>query len=270
MFGLTKPLISGLINFGIAFQTAGQVTDLKEAVCKYLRSPGKLHIYRREPPAHHVSRTRQLLDILIDPQSETGKKQRLVLAKYFNGDISRTDYVEHYCPDGCCVSVDSCLDTFCTLVVDFLFLGTPGIFPRHRWTGLEQPLSWVALAMSFHGLLSQAFAPGSAGQAALADAAGYDHAEVENPVVAPGPAVAVDIYMQAKQARVDARTFAHESPVSSLLVLALVLQPMVVLIRSILHLAGAEFDFEQLVKGSRQEICSTVPLCRSRNRFIRN
>jgi hypothetical protein len=71
---------------------------------------------------------------------------------------SSQDIVEHYCPEGCCVGVET-VDVFCDVLVDALISGSCPLFARNRWTDSSPALSWAGLLASIHGILQSLVPP---------------------------------------------------------------------------------------------------------------
>ena len=77
--------------------------------------------------------------------------QRCVINKFFNGDLQNHDNVEYYSVKP--ISKEKVLQLYRSLVIPLILPSVCPIFPRARWIGGEQSISWCGLLASLHGLL---------------------------------------------------------------------------------------------------------------------
>ena len=152
----------------------------------------------------------------------------------------------------------------------------PPLFPRHRWTGSDQAMDWIAGLESCHGLFRPVFARfavlcGQGGeasnavhanvvrQASTVIRAGEDQAE-EGAVTDSGVGLArpdsadrdlnsaTELAAKIAQDRKLALDWLESKPHAALLILRTSMQPLIDLMSSQLHVASADFEIQQQSK----------------------
>ena len=79
-----------------------------------------------------------------------------VVRKLANDDIRRTEVFAHNCGGGCCRSKKDFLmklKWFVAIVAGKMLI----IFPRSRWTKMDEAIDWVGLLRNIHGLLRSVY-----------------------------------------------------------------------------------------------------------------
>ena len=91
-----------------------------------------------------------------DRQQRRNRLKYWVVRKLANGDIRRTEVFAHNCGDGCCRSKKDFLRRlkwFVAIVAGKMLI----IFPRSRWTKMDEAIDWVGLLQNIHGLLRSVY-----------------------------------------------------------------------------------------------------------------
>ena len=155
-FALVSEEISGVISFGLTMRAGGALQKLRK--CLVLLFARRLRIFRGAFPPGPASCEAQLmesvLNLYLSPATHgpLGIRRQLILRRMINGDITQ-EQVQHYCPPGCCASVEETRSLFSNEVVDALLPHIAPVFPRHRWVGSNFALDYIGLLASVHRLL---------------------------------------------------------------------------------------------------------------------
>lgn len=149
--------ITGVISIALALQAPGSMRGFRRVLRRQLAakvvrlsgSPGALADQHRVAVLDmycpvHQGRPRQAM-------------QRFMVEALANGDYSNELEVHHYCR-GCCANEAETKVRFVTVFTNMLCRQSPKVFPRARWTGVDECLQALGLMASMHGLLRSVFA----------------------------------------------------------------------------------------------------------------
>lgn len=160
-YGVSKQLISGMVNFALSMRPCGATEALREAVrlffrCRLRRYQGAL---APQPDSEAALHREAVIQLYLGPdEGNAGVSRACVLRALLNGDWRREECVEHYC-NTCCADEAQTLERLCTLAVDALIPGMCPLFPRSRWTRANNATNYIGLLSNAHGLLHQVVPP---------------------------------------------------------------------------------------------------------------
>ena len=146
--------IPGLINVALSLSSGNHMRLFRDS----LRQVIKRRLKRIEvaPLIRHQRRQGILLDVCIPPTSPNKVLRRSIISSLANGDWQPHDILEHRC-SGCCKSQKDCERKFCGAFVSSVCSTAPPLFPRHRWTGCREALSWILLLESINRLFTETY-----------------------------------------------------------------------------------------------------------------
>jgi hypothetical protein len=153
-----EAFISGQVKLALSLRGPGHFTKFKELLWTWLLAH---YVYNFEAnptgPGVPADTHRDNIYATYFP-TVRGKHQRRNRLKFWivyrlpNGDIRRRNRFEHWCKDGCCKSLKDFLRKlkwFVAVVAGKLCL----IFPRSRWTRMDEAVDWVGVMSEIHGIL---------------------------------------------------------------------------------------------------------------------
>ena len=154
--------ISRLIHFAKSLQMANTMREFREAL--RLAISARLRWRRLRPRTGDMKRNAFIARLCIHGERRTDMIRIAVIVRLFNGCWERVDVVEHNWPGpGCCRDREHCIDKMVGIGVACIAGCGPTTFPRHRWTGFKESVSWPLLLESIHGLLSLVYRLWAAG-----------------------------------------------------------------------------------------------------------
>ncbi len=94
---------------------------------------------RTDPNVRSQQYRRAALDLwfqLPEQLSVEAGRRRLIVEHYLNGDWSKKDFIEHYCPATCCATAHIARNMMVKLLPKALLPYTSTQLAQHRWTRL--------------------------------------------------------------------------------------------------------------------------------------
>ena len=159
--------VSGMLAFGLGYGEPGSVSLFQQILGRIFSR--ELTVYHETPPTQNpesksAKYQQELFQAFLplegidDARARLNRKRRYVLRYLVNGDMTRDDEIQHYCPFGCCVHIDATCKTFAVFCSWALCPRQVPVFPRSRWTQYESTVDYCGLLAGTHGLLGKLLA----------------------------------------------------------------------------------------------------------------
>ena len=173
-FSLADGRITGVIRFGMSLNVGTAMKTFREALREILLK--RATIIRERPSREAVAYRKAVLDLHVSSGPHWRVRQA-ILVRCLGGDWRRRDVVEILLLPGQNVALEELVAVLADEVVFALLPKEPLVYPRHRWTGADEALSYVDLLMAVHGVAEPTFEHWCAtakfsGQAGARDGAG--------------------------------------------------------------------------------------------------
>lgn len=153
-FALVDGLTSGQIHFALSLRFCTNFSVFSEFLKEVVRR--RIRIRRGTPPADAVAFRTQLLRLCL-ARGPKLLQRHVALACLPNGDWRLRDVVEVHLPE----AVDVTKERIADLVADAVQVVLAGrqikLYPRHRWTGIDDALDQMCLLEGIHGLASAVY-----------------------------------------------------------------------------------------------------------------
>ena len=159
---LFSNFVSGQIKCALSLRGPGNYSKFKQFLWTYLLP---CHQYIVEDPAigpgPAADRHRTAVFGVVFPKvrGRNQRRKRLhlwVVRRLTNGDIRKGKCFQHFCRDKCCKDHKDFLRKlrwFVAIVAGKMCR----IFPRSRWTGMDESMDWIGLLSSIHNLLTEVY-----------------------------------------------------------------------------------------------------------------
>lgn len=144
--------VTGMVNLALSLGTAASMRSFRRVLRDIVVQQLRLRPALPEPAAE---RHRQaLLDLFCPVQLGRGSSviKRRMIEALANGDWSREGCIEHVCR-GCCTGASDTQNKMASILCNMLARSACPIFPRSRWTRVDQTLCWLGMLWSVHRLL---------------------------------------------------------------------------------------------------------------------
>lgn len=161
-FDIQEDSVSGLVNIGLALESAGSTESLRQALQQIFLDELEI-VYDSVPKGdvlrHRVAVYDAFLQIPItDDRSKhfswKVRKRRFILSYFANSDLSG-DAITHFCEFSCCSSPQETMRRFQTDVVWALIPHKMPVLSRKSWTGAKEATAWAGLLACHWGLLTK-------------------------------------------------------------------------------------------------------------------
>lgn len=164
--------VSGVLNVGLSLRIPGAAGRFRRALRKFICEPDRLVILRGEPTHEVITWRTAINDLFTRQGTKRSRLRAAVIGRLCNGDIRRSDRLEHFCSENCCPGgLQQTKDKFCRYLVPALTKRLPMIFPRRKWIGSDESLDDCGWLMACHGLLPTLFEESTSPATAAAPAA---------------------------------------------------------------------------------------------------
>ncbi|CAE7321147.1 unnamed protein product, partial [Symbiodinium necroappetens] len=272
--------VSGAINTALALSDLGSVKVLRDILTAIMFE--ELEIHNEAPPPCEYRDQAFALFLPVDggvPLSvqKINRGRRFILKAFLNGQIDRTDRLDHYCPWGCCRDAADTLSLAALYCTWALVPFACPVLCRKSWLNQMPNLHFLGVLESHHGLRvrmlrrllggptkepTRRLAPAANDwdqelQAALGAAAGAEDQEGAAAAAAEPEAVAGEQSeasawaLENARRRNSAKAYAESKPYDRLVVFCRVLAPMHQLMARFLTLSGKNWMKKQKVLAAQ-------------------
>jgi hypothetical protein len=160
-FDLVNPVISGLLQTGLAMRSGGALDALRRSADLYLqaRMVVRWGLYPPGPNSPQTQQREAILQLFLGPhRGVSGANQGFVLRKFLNGDWSTPSVVPHYCQPGCCpegTDREEHKQEIREHVVDALLPFSMPTLSRSRWVGAPEAVDFGGLLYSVNTMFAE-------------------------------------------------------------------------------------------------------------------
>eukprot|EP00971_Amphidinium_carterae_P328414 6460284-Amphidinium_carterae.1 len=285
--GLVPAAVTSLIRLSLSLLDSGKMILFRKALAMEIEARELVIVQGSLSPA--AAQHRQVLMALLIHRHPQALTRQVLLDLTANGDWRDSTKLIHVVPIGRPVPEHQQLQKQFQHVLTQLFAGTnPVIFPRHRWTGSEESITYYSLLWFCHGLLlptyrriltltsSNSSKPTQAtsgvvlglaverslllddavdGEMLVSAMSSHEEEALVGNTAWPDPSsFTATIEKEITQADVNARNRSHSlawlesKPEAELLIMQVVVQPLTDLLNKQLESAGATFTMVERAK----------------------
>ena len=268
--------IKGILRIGLSLQVGSHMSCFRQAITEVVRE--RVVICVGQLPS--AARAYKMHMLQLFHNSLTHKSKSLVLLlEYLNGDWRNTLSIEYYKDKPKSMQDREEVIRVLTAVILEVYASTrPPLYPRHRWTGADEAVDWVASFQSIHGLFRVVYLKfltlcGKAAPATAQDSAApsltiaefSEHSVPEHGALADvsvfaglgsgergasfSDAGAPEYAEQLAQHRKLAQAWLARDPSTSLYAMRTVMQPILELLYSEFHVTSPEFELLEEAKA---------------------
>ena len=142
--------VKGIFRTGLSLQVGAYMTQFRKAITEVVQDrvilcAGGLSTAAQAYKAHMLQ---------LYHTSLTSKSKKLILfLAYLNGDWRNTEAIEyHVDKPGSLQDRAQVVRALSVVIIEVYASSRPPLYPRHRWTGADKSVDWVASFQSIHGL----------------------------------------------------------------------------------------------------------------------
>ena len=248
--------IRGMLRVALCLQLGSSMTLYRQAI--ELQVEKRLQLCSGEPAPGAVQYRNYMLD-LFSTQSSNPKKT-LIMLSILNGDWRDTSCIQYFLTapgalqDRCQIS-----KAVTTALIQVFASSKPPFYPKHRWTGADAAIDWIAALECVHGLFIPVFKTflalsrkaTSESAAESAPSSSVPHASAE--VVAGQEDDDISFAAAANRDRTLAQEWIETSPFTHLFILRTCMEPLLVYMNGQFQVNSPEFELmeeHQVVQAS--------------------
>ena len=160
---LFSTFVTGQIKMALSLRGPDNFARFKCLLWTWLLANHE-YIYERNPqgPGHVADQHRSTVYDIYFPhvKGQTQRRNRLkfwIAHQLPNGDIRKQGVLQHFCHEKCCTGVKDFLRKlkwFVAVVCGEICK----IFPRSRWTGMDESVDWIGVLCMIHNILPTIYA----------------------------------------------------------------------------------------------------------------
>ena len=248
-FSLMPDCTKGISRCLLTFQDAGMLDRFKLRLKDLVQA--KLKKVVVQPLTPEAKAWRDQLCHWFQPASGSrkGKIVLQVVSGLLNGDWRRPEMIHMCGGPHCCLDMQACVEKVYTWLIRLMMCVRPRILNRGNWEKWHSSLPFLGLFCGIHSILPQLYAR-------VCNAPGDRDPDPGHDVDHAGLQEDADWFAQMRKEAAEnkkiAATFLSSSPLDSLVLLRVSLDPEIELMSSLLHLCGQQTDSQQLGKQLRE------------------